>query len=164
MATTYEPIATTTLGGVSTITFSSIPSTYTDLRLTLNLVPSSTPIPRIQFNSNTASNYSYTTLYGTGSSTASNRTTSNTYLSMSEATQSSSYPAFYTLDIFSYAGSTNKTVLMTANQDANGSGQVQYTVGLWRVTSAINTIYLFPNAFGSFAAGTTATLYGIKAA
>ena len=36
MPATYEPIATTTLGSAATnITFSSIPATYTDLRLVL---------------------------------------------------------------------------------------------------------------------------------
>ena len=40
MATTYEPIATTTLGSAAaSITFSSIAGTYTDLRLVLSLIP-----------------------------------------------------------------------------------------------------------------------------
>ena len=62
MASTYEPIATTTLGSAaSSITFSSIPATYTDLRLVLVHTPSaSTGNAQMQFNSDTATNYSYT--------------------------------------------------------------------------------------------------------
>jgi hypothetical protein len=65
-----------------------------------------------------------------------------------------------TADLFSYAGSTFKTVLATNSQDYNGSGNVGRTVALWRSTSAISTILLYTNA-GNFNAGTTATLYGI---
>ena len=62
-----------------------------------------------------------------------------------------------------YAGSTYKTMLTMDSNDLNGSGSVETTVGLWRSTAAINTITLSANA-DTFAAGTTATLYGIKAA
>jgi hypothetical protein len=64
------------------------------------------------------------------------------------------------MDFFSYAGSTNKTVLIEISQDYNGSGVVQRSVALFRDTAAITRLDL--TAVGTtFAIGTTATLYGI---
>ena len=163
---TYEPIATTTLGSASaTITFSSIPATYTDLRLVIIPLANSSPDDfYLRFNSDSATNYSITTLYGSGSAAASNRATNATGILMTRGTQTQlSTPTLRTADIFSYAGSTYKTVLTTESSDLNGSGTTVVNVGLWRSTSAITTITL--NRVGdSFAAGTTATIYGIKAA
>jgi hypothetical protein len=65
-----------------------------------------------------------------------------------------------TYDIFSYAGSTFKTLLMTTSGDQNGSGWVERIVGLYRSTSAITSISIDASA-STFAVGSTATLYGI---
>jgi hypothetical protein len=164
MPSTYEPIATTTLGSATTtITFSSIPATYTDLRLVLVARAVSTSISvDVRFNSDSGSNYSKTILYGDGTAAQSGRTTSQTqigtnYGSAFDATN----PGLLTMDLFSYAGSTNKTVLFTVDNDLNGSGETQRTVALWRNTSAINTIAMISSA-NQFKIGTTATLYGIK--
>jgi len=165
MATTYEKIATTTLSSTSaTITFSSIAATYTDLRIVF--VGSTNTVGNgiiVRFNSDTATNYSQTYLYGSGSAAGSGRQTSVGYLYLATAALSTTIPQLVTADIFSYAGSTYKTVLGTASQDLNGSGYVDMNVGLWRSTSAITTVAL-NNESGSFNIGTTATLYGIKAA
>ena len=162
MPATYEPIATTTLGSAAaSITFSSIASSWTDLRLAIYGIASSGNFlsPGCRFNSDTASNYSYTALYGDGTTAGSNRVTSSTSIGFNtQASITSSIGGFLTADIFSYAGSTNKTVLTTGSVDLNGSGEVERIVGLWRNTSAITTVTLN----GSFGAGTTATLYGIK--
>jgi peptide methionine sulfoxide reductase MsrA len=157
MPATYEPIATTTLGSAaSSITFSSIPATYTDLRLVLFF---NSDAPRIQLNSDTGSNYSETRLRGDGSSASSIRNTSQTVARIANESSSSEWN-MTTVDIFSYAGSTHKTYLCQFSQDKNGTGASGVMVGLWRDTSAINTILIFP-ASGNFDTGTTATLYGI---
>lgn len=169
MPATYEPIATTTLGSAaSTITFSSIPSTYTDLRLVLVATASSanTAYPRFRFNGDTGTNFSNTTLKANGTTAASDRDTSQTSLILGPynyVALSTTIPTFGSIDIFSYAGSTNKTCLTISNNDLNGSGEITARVGLWRSTSAITSIDILGNG-GNFAAGTTATLYGIKAA
>jgi hypothetical protein len=158
---TEVAIATTTLGTASaTITFSSIPATYTDLRLVLTGWPDVTTTIGVQFNSDTGSNYSRTRLYGDGTSAGSDRNTSQVYLG-SGSLFSTTAPGLLTIDIFSYAGSTNKTALCTASSDQNGSGQVQRNVGLWRSTAAITSIYLYCVGGVDFQSGTTATLYGI---
>jgi len=168
MPVTYEPIATTTLGSAaSTITFNSIPNTFTDLRLVWVVRASTTSVfPYVTFNNDTGTNYSWTRVYGDGASAASQRNTTRAYIApqwftgISDATDQFN---LLTLDIFSYAGSTYKTALTTSQADKNGSGTVERTVGLWQSTSAINRIDLTASS-STWAAGTTATLYGIKSA
>jgi len=163
---TYEPIATTTLStATASFTFSSIAASWTDLRLVL--VPfkaSGNLVPRVRLNGDTGSNYSYTALLGNGSTAFSVTGTNQDSIYLHYDT----YPVspnvgLGTVDIFSYAGSTYKTVLTTQSSDKNGSGSVGSWVNLWRSTSAITSITVFED-FGSFGIGTTATLYGIKAA
>ena len=163
MPATYEPIATTTLGSTSaTITFSSIPATYTDLRLVIVPLGTATANLFFTYNNDTGTNYSQTTLSGNGTTAASASATSrgNLYLTYVTNIQTAT-PTLRTIDIFSYAGSTFKTALTTENSDLNGSGSVARTVGLWSSTSAINRLDIFVSGT-TMAAGTTATLYGIK--
>jgi hypothetical protein len=162
MPATYEPIATTTLGSAAaTITFNSIGSGYTDLRLVIVTTTSATDTIYLQYNGISTSTYSGTYIYGDGATASSARRTNVTgvYAGFGVVT-STTIPSMWTWDIFSYAGSTNKTSLSTISLDQNGSGSVTRSVGLWRSTSAITSITA--NVSGSnFNTGTTATLYGI---
>ena len=161
MATTYDKIATTTLSSTSaTITFSSIAASWTDLKLILTGTVTSAASPRITFNSDTATNYSDTGLAGDGTSATSDQLTNRSFITIYNNGMSATIPEFYTLDIFSYAGSTYKTALGSASEDRNGSGSVKRTVSLWRSTSAITSITITTST-STFASGTTATLYGI---
>lgn len=165
MPATYEKIATTTLGSASaTITFSSISSAYTDLRLVLvaksTTGGSAIANARLTYNSDTATNYSRTVLAGDGSAAASYGNSNVAYLDLASANLSSAQPSLLTYDIFSYAGSTFKTTLYEASQDYNGSGAVERIVGLYRSTTAISAITI-TSTLNTYAVGTTATLYGI---
>jgi hypothetical protein len=167
MPATYEPIATTTLGSAAaSIAFTSITSAYTDLRLVVTSLASASTIGgMIQFNSDTGSNYSYTRLTGNGTAASTTRVSNFTQLNTAfSGNATTTIPMLQTVDVFSYAGSTNKTILVTSQSDQNGSGNVERSVGLWRNTAAITRIDVFPNSANNFATGTTATLYGIKAA
>jgi len=162
MPATYEPIATTTLGtAAASITFSSISSAYTDLRLVLVGTTATDDGCRLRFNSDTGSNYSVTRLRGNGTAAASDRFTSQTSIIAGAAVLSATTPTLRVFDLFSYAGSTNKTLLLSEASDFNGTGAVSNIVGLWRNSSAINTILIFTSAGVNFSVGTTATLYGI---
>lgn len=169
MPATYEPIATTTLGAAaSSITFSSIPNTYTDLRITLSATYSSPDSPRIRFNS-TSTGYSRTLIGGQGSSASSGSYQNEASIFLGDSgwfgiLGSTTIPDFTTIDIFSYAGSTNKTILSTTSCDKNGTGFTISYVGLWASTAAINNILLATASGNNYNSGTTATLYGIKAA
>lgn len=173
MPVTYDTISTTTLGSpTSTITFSGIASSWTDLRLVV--VPQSNQNETqmyLRFNSDTGNNYSYTFLSGrfAGGVDAINtfRGTSGdgTGILTTYRGVDTTNLGLITLDVFSYAGSTNKTVLGTSSEDrGNGStsSQVGRMVGLWKSTSAITSVTLSVLGVTTFVAGTTATLYGIK--
>lgn len=165
-AQTYEPIASTTLGSAAaSITFSSVSSAYTDLRLVFVGTESTTGLnyANLRFNSDTGSNYSFTYITGSGTAAASATNSSTTLIRLNEWGLSSTIPSMVTVDIFSYAGSTYKTTLSTCAEDYNGSGMIESKIGLWRNTAAITTITLV-NTASNFAIGTRATLYGIKAA
>lgn len=162
MPATYEKIATTTLGSAaSSITFSSIAASWTDLRVVLvGKADADGTATVLRFNGNTSSLYSRTYLQGDGTSATSGANTTQDRILVQDAYRAPLNWGLLTLDIFSYAGSTNKTVLGTSNDDRNGSGTVFYSVGLWRSTSAITAVNLIAEG-GNWIAGTTATLYGI---
>jgi hypothetical protein len=162
MAVTYEPIASTTLGGSGVITFSSIGSTFTDLRLVIVSTGNMGNIG-LRFNSDSGTNYSSTSMRGNGSTASSTRANSQNYAYITNLGTNITAPALTTTDIFSYAGSTFKTMLSQTAADLNGSGETNAFVNLWRSTSAINELSITCNS-GVFASGTTATLYGIKEA
>jgi hypothetical protein len=164
MAITYEPIASTTLSSSSpTITFSSIAASWTDLRLTIVATGTAASDVNMVFNSS-GSACSWTQMAGSGSAASSGRITTGTgraYITLNFDVLSTTVPQMYTADIFSYAGSTYKTCLVTFQEDKNGSGYTGNKVGMWPSTAAITSITLNGT---DFAIGTTATLYGIKEA
>lgn len=165
MPTTYEPIATTTLSTAgSTITFSSIPATYTDLRLVvIGKATSTNNYSGLRFNSDTGTNYSETDItgFGTGAS-VSGRYSSATSIAFWGwfGGINDTIPSFATADILSYAGSRNKTVLGTESTVLATSAAVARNIGMWRNTAAITRIDIV-NLANTYAIGTTATLYGM---
>jgi hypothetical protein len=163
MPATYEPIATTTLGSAaSSISFTSINSSYTDLRLVFFCIPSTSFVgTQLSFNgAPSGSLHSFTQLYGNGSSASSQRTNGTDAIYVTDPYPNHTGVYMVTMDIFSYRASVNKTMLATAASDGNGSGYIETTAGLWRSTSAVTSLYLTATS-GNFNTGTTATLYGI---
>jgi hypothetical protein len=163
MATTYEPISSTTLGAdAASVTLSSIPGTYTDLILVCNTKDTRAISGGCDFaltvNGSTASDYSRTRLYGDGSSASSSRQSSVTNINISQPGASSSFQA----QIFHFMNYSNTTTYKTVLVRSNHAGAfVIATVGLWRSTSAITSITLTGEV--GIASGSTFTLYGIKA-
>jgi hypothetical protein len=158
MTSTYEKIATTTTAGsTNSVTFSSIPATYTDLILITNILPTwSDQNTYLQFNSDTATNYSQTGIYGNGSVVVSDRESNTSTPAM--AYTSGNNVAIY--QIMNYSNTTTyKTTIMRASQ---ANLIVQARVMLWRSTSAINAIKLAGGGSGNIPTGSTFTLYGIK--
>jgi hypothetical protein len=159
---TYTPIATQTVSSVATsVTFSSIPSTYTDLVLICNTVTAlGVDILDLVFNSDTGSNYSSTQISGNGSAASSTRY-SNTSAMLIGLTDSNSNTNIS--HIMNYSNTTTyKTVLNRANAPTSGLARAE--VGLWRSTSAINQILIRSDSSNAISAGSTFTLYGIAAA
>jgi hypothetical protein len=163
---TYTPIATTTLGSAaSSYTFSSIPSTYTDLVLIQNSIQTGTPArwTTIRLNGDTATNYSYTSLEGNGSTAGSYRESSQTRGAVSFAASSSTAWGQVIMNFQNYSNTTTyKTVISRGANAAQGTDSL---VTLWRSTTAINTILItLEGSAQQFATGSTFTLYGIAAA
>lgn len=167
MASTYTPIATTTLGSPSSyIEFASISGAYTDLRVVLQSRSTDATYQSnvtFQINVDSGSNYSQTFLIGNGSSASSARNTNQT---VGIATQSTGSLAsgeweITLFDFMNYSNTTTyKTILV---RDNSASLSTTATVNLWRSTAAITNIRLFKQ-IGNHSTGTIATLYGIKAA
>ena len=161
---TYEPIASANgTGSSSTISFTSIPGTYTDLVVIARGRISSGNDAILQFNTDTGNNYSTTILYGTGTAAGSYRETSQSRI----LADFYGYPAdnnnhIGIYHIMNYANTTtNKTVLCRSNNAAIG---VDVTVGLWRSTSAITSVQIKNTGNLNWNAESTFALYGIKSA
>lgn len=170
MPKTYEPIATTTLtSATATVTFSSIPSTYTDLVLVCEgyMATSDGAVIYMQLNSDTGSNYSNTYVGGNGTSASSGRSSNVTsaYLTSNLIgwDTTSTERGLVIAQIMNYANTTtNKTILSRPNLAAASFPGSAAVVNLWRSTAAITTVAV--SSGGTFAASSTFTLYGIKAA
>jgi hypothetical protein len=160
---TYTPIATTTLGSSqSSVTFNSF-SGYTDLILIGNAIRGGTPGSgaanyNLTFNGDTGSTYSSTLLYE--GSPYSDRQTNTTSMGYSGSVGDNNRMQ-NTLHIMNYSNTTTyKTIL--ARWGSPVDGHVRASVGLWRSTAAITSFTITPSL--GVAAGSSFTLYGIKAA
>lgn len=159
--TTYVKVASQTLSSAAaSVTFSSIPQGYTDLVIVVNgKNTSSTYSPYIQFNGDTGTNYSQADLRGDGTNATSTRSsnTATVYQGSLTATQSN---LIYQIQNYSNA-TTYKTTLWRLAASTYGS----YTgVVLWRSTAAITSVNILNESPGTFASGSTFTLYGVAAA
>jgi hypothetical protein len=159
---TYTPIATTTLGSsAASYTFSSIPSTYTDLIL-IGFIKdvrnaNGTDIT-IRVNGDTASNYSWTFMQGSGSTATSSRGSSQTIMWAGIGTGVNYAPSIYHFN--NYANTNTYKTLIARNDEANSATRAG--IGMWRSTSAINSITVIGEQ--GLNTGTTLTLYGIASA
>ena len=164
---TYFPIATQTLGSsAASVTFTGISQAYTDLIIQMVHkagTGSNNDIHMTVGNGtlDTANNYSNTTLDGNGSSASSFRETSIAYCR--PAFQPGSAQNFATTSIHFINYSNTTTYKTFLSRYSSAENEVFAGVQLWRNTNAINTISLLCSS-GLFAANSTFTLYGIKAA
>ena len=168
-ANSYESIQTVTVGagGTSTITFSSIPSTYKHLQLRFIAKTSAGAFYDsllMRFNSDSSGAYSYHYLDGFNSSASSAGAASQTFIQhyYTGGNVANTFSANI-VDILEYANTNiNKTTRGLAGTDANTSGGgINFSSGSWRSTAAINTITLTTGGttiqqYSQFA------LYGIK--
>ena len=163
MTMTLVSTVTVGAGGASSIEFTSIPQTGTDLLVVASLRGTSTPdFPVLVFNTDASSsaNYLYRDLYGSGSSASSgvassagiefgwNRTTTaNTFGNVSAY-------------ISNYTSTTSKSVSVDAVGEANATAADQMIVaGRWTSTTGITTLKIVSS--GTFAQYSTASLYTI---
>jgi hypothetical protein len=156
----FESIATANgTGSSATITFSSIPSTYTHLQIRVFNYTGGGDNLGIQFNNDTGSNYAYHQIAADGSDITVAGVTNNTTM-LAGYSSPSQYGVAVT-DILDYKNTNkNKTIRSLHGSDANGSGFIIFRSGLWMNTSAVSSIRLFAN--NNFTTASQFALYGIK--
>ena len=166
MANTYTLISSVTVGsgGASSIDFTSIPATYTDLVLKISMRDDETGAGNadlfMSFNSTGVN--STKVLYGYGSGVGSN---SGNLIAGAGASAGNTANTFSSIDIYipNYTSSSNKSISLDfVDEDNNTVAYSTLTAGLWTVTSAITSISLTTTSTKKFVQYSTAYLYGIK--
>jgi hypothetical protein len=162
----FESIATASGSGVSTITFSSIPSTFKHLQIRMfgQDAAGSGGYVRMRFNGDTGTNYYVHGLTGTGSTVyaSNNGPMNNMYTYGYYPNVNSFFSNIF--DITDYASTTkNKTSRLFGGYDSNGtnSQEVSLFSYLWLNTNAITSITIYGDD-GNFSSTTSFALYGIK--
>tara|TARA_R110000751_G_scaffold181447_1_gene288160 strand:+ start:14 stop:544 length:531 start_codon:yes stop_codon:yes gene_type:complete len=163
------------VGGAASWTKSSIPSTYDHLLLKISSRSEGGTYYEqlnLQFNSDTGSNYSYTSIYAAGSTVYSGRGTTTVAIRNLYANGSSNTAdAFGSINIWipNYANASNFKQAITNSVTASDSTtDWQWTLftggGLWQSTAAISEVSVSPVAANDFAQYSTFTLYGVTGA
>ena len=172
MASTYEPIASTTLGSdVTEVTFSNIAADWNDLVVVSNGVNKYTSTTSsgafLRLNGDSGTSYSATWVQGNGSTASSGRDTTinKLYLGRNSAgtNPASLNRSVFVASVMSYSN-TNvyKTVLSASAAPDYGTYRI---VGLWRSTAAITSVSIVVTGTNEYlGTGSTFDLYGIKAA
>lgn len=172
MANTYIQIGSTVqvgAGGQSTIEFTAIPSTYTDLAVKLTARSTVTGVStiRMKLNTDTGANYTYKQIQGAGSgsptsSGGAGASSSSNEIGLIDGSDSTT-STFSSTDLYfpNYASSVAKSWSVDSVEEENATtAYVRLTSGLWTGTAAINAI-TFTLPSGNFAQYSTASLYGI---
>jgi len=171
MANTYQLIASNTLGSsAASVTFSSIPATYTDLVVRCSTRSDTVDVSNtinITLSSDTASNYSRTQITGDGSAASSGRSSNQSVLPfLSSAAASLTSNTFGTFELYipSYTASQNKPLSGFAVTESNSASDARIygAAYLWRNTSAVSSIKFELSGSNNFVSGSSFFLYGIK--
>ena len=161
----FESIATVIVGsgGSSTITFSSIPGTYAHLQIrSMNIFSLADQAIGVQVNSDTAGNYSWHRLYGSGTAASADASASTTTMYLTFGASATNREAPSIIDVLDYADTNKyKTFRCLSGSDNNGGGFIGFTSGSWRSTSAITSIKLTASG-GTFNQYSKFALYGIR--
>jgi hypothetical protein len=172
----YDSIATATVsnGTTQTITFSSIPATYTHLQLRYIIRTDRSDANAdhigMRFNSDTGSNYYRhrfeTEDTGGTSASASTGTDAQYHFMAASALCTSGVFGSGVVDILDYANtSKNKTTKSLCGvMDSTTKNFIGFEGSMWNNTAAVNTIALKVNYGTYYAIGSTIALYGIKGA
>jgi hypothetical protein len=177
VTTAFDSIATTTVGAssVSSITFSSIPSTYKHLQIRYIVKSSRTGNPldelNLRFNGDSGTNYAQHALAGDGSTVFANNVLNGNNMELGSGfigdSESGSQFGVGVVDILDYASTTKtKVVRMIGGVDFNGvigsyPGRIGQGSGLWNSTSATTSLTFFSDN-GNITQYSSFALYGIK--
>lgn len=159
MAKAMVALANITLGSAqATVTFSSIPATYRDLRLVINGTLSATAQSIfVRLNGDTGTNYNYVLMYGgTGPATSA----SYPNVARGELGYQGSTTINVQSDILDYSATDKHKSYLSRGNDS--TDLVIAYAGRWASTSAVTTVLVYPTS-ANFAAGSTFALFGVVA-
>jgi hypothetical protein len=156
-------------GGVATVTFSGIPSTYKHLQIRMMARCGSTASGgnyiNMRFNADSGSNYTYHALQGDGSSaTAAGLASQNTiYLQrIANNNDASSIQGVLVTDVLDYQNINKyKTIRNLGGYDANGSGRIYLSSSVWMNSGTVTSIELTPES-STFTQYSQFSLFGVK--
>jgi hypothetical protein len=163
----YESIATVTVGvgGSSSISFTSIPSTYKHLQIRAIVQNTSVnTYSYMRFNSDTTASYSNHYLDGDGASVTAGAGANavQSYFGYTTANSNTNMFGIVIADILDYANTNkNKTNRILTGKDMNGSGVIELASSAWYKTNAITQIDIYPSGT-NFAQYSSFALYGVK--
>ena len=167
----YDSIATASgTGSSGTITFNSIPSTYTHLQIrAIARDDRGAALNNCYMRLNSATTgYSTHYLVGNGSTASADNWINADYIDVginTGASATSGIMSAFVIDILDYANTNKyKTTRQLSGSDQNGSGSIRFQSGLWQSTNAITSITLHANTSWNFTSTTQFALYGIKGA
>lgn len=154
-------LANTTVGTSGTVTFSSIPNTYRDLRIIIRVGGTTSTGSGITFNSDTnySANYSRIVITGNGTSASSFANSGSGNPAANHDAGALRTDGNLTIDILDYSA-TDKHKTFLSRQDAAGNESTAL-VGRWASTSAVTSIMLANDSGTGLSSGTTVCLYGI---
>lgn len=168
----YESIATVSVGaaGSSTITFSSIPQTYTHLQLRFIWKDGTAGgnQPYLRMNNDSGTGYTRHVLYTDGAtiSTGGSGTGGYTGITLGYIYQNATnvFPGVVA-DILDYTNTNKyKVVRYTAGNDRNGIGDITFGSSMWKNTAAITTLTIVNTGSWDFSQYSHFALYGIRGA
>ena len=160
----------TTVSSATTISFSSIPATYSDLLLVIQGRSQTSALfenIHMVLNSDTSTNYNSQQLNIHSTTLTATETLGTAYAligAMTGATAAAAYAGQISLELANYAATLFKKTWTARNQfsenDSSVNTFVQTTGGMWKSTAAISQIDITTASGGAFVDGTTAVLYG----
>jgi hypothetical protein len=174
-ASSYASIATTTVGsgGAASVSFTSIPSTYTHLQIraiarTDRATVVSGDWMKITFNGDSGSNYAFHQLRGDGASATAAASSSIGFMEVERAAGAASTASGFgaiVFDLLDYANTSKyKTQRTLGGYDNNGAGVVGLYSGVWMNTNAVTSITLISGGGSNFVQYSSFALYGIRGA
>jgi hypothetical protein len=161
----YESIASLVGDGSATsLTFNSIPSTYTHLQIRAITNDASGEEVGVRLNGDTGTNYSHHYLRSTGAAVSASGSATQARINFMGVTANSTTIMGVTIiDLHDYASTTKyKTVRTFMGYDSNGGGIVYLSSGLWQSTSAVTSLTVLNIGGFAFGTQTVFSLYGIK--
>jgi len=165
MANTYTLIGSPVVvgsGGASAITFSSIPNTFTDIKIVLSAQSTTGNADMLTSFNGSTSNFNWVLISGSGSSAGSNSGAASYGMLANQSTQTANTFSNCEIYIPNYASGNYKSASINSVNENNASGATMYldTI-LWSQTAAINSVS-FAISGANFAQYSTAYLYGIS--